>query len=141
MQAEKPAVFATLARLAEEGMDADIVASNAASIWRNVELALAPIIGQSAVAALYKRSLHISRATSPFLTAVFDVPHAPGDYAPLQTALSQQSGADASAALSVLLQTFHELLVRLIGESLTERLLRTVWDNPSYGLALRDTSS
>ena len=49
---------------------------------------------------------------------------------------------DAAAAVNALLQAFHELLASLIGLSLTERLLRTVWAPslalPSSGLPAQD---
>jgi hypothetical protein len=40
---------------------------------------------------------------------------------------------------AALLQNFHELLVSLIGASLTERLLRPVWDIPPSGDAVQET--
>ena len=38
------------------------------------------------------------------------------------------------------LQTFHELLATLVGPSLTERLLRSVWADSSSGPPAQDTS-
>jgi hypothetical protein len=141
MQADKPAVFATPARLAGGSMDATDVAANAISIWRDVNVALAPIIGPAGVAALYRRSLYLTRTTSPCLANVFDALDAPGDYKALETVLAKQTSIDAMVVLISLLQTFHALLTRLIGESLTERLLRSVWDTPSSDHAVQDTSS
>ena len=39
-----------------------------------------------------------------------------------------------------LLQTFYELLASLVGPSLTERLLRSVWAHSSSGPPAQDTS-
>jgi hypothetical protein len=44
--------------------------------------------------------------------------------------LAAQGGAAAATAVQELLFTFTELLARLVGESLTERLLATVWSPP-----------
>jgi len=141
MHAETPGISATLARLAERGMDLDGIATRAAHLWRDIDSALAPIIGHAGVAALYRRSLYLTRTGHPCLTVVYEAISVSDRYIALETALSQQTPADATAAISALLQTFHGLLTHLIGESLTERLLRSVWDNPSSGHAVQDSSS
>jgi hypothetical protein len=47
----------------------------------------------------------------------------------LRTALARQDADEAAAIGGQLLQTFYELLTTLVGASLTERLLRSVWAN------------
>ena len=126
MHAETPGISATLARLAERGMDLDGIATRAAHLWRDIDSALAPIIGHAGVAALYRRSLYLTRTGHSCLAVVYEATPVSDAYAALKTALSQQTLADATAAISALLQTFHDLLTHLIGESLTERLLRSV---------------
>lgn len=59
----------------------------------------------------------------------------------MKSEFAQQSSADAASAGSVLLQTFYDLLASLVGLSLTERLLRSVWANSSRGPPAQDTSS
>ena len=88
---------------------------------------LAPIIGARGVAALGQRSLQLARVVHPWLVA--DQPGGPHalDTSMLVSLLAQRSRADAAAAGSTFLHTFRELLSRLIGASLTERLLLTVW--------------
>lgn len=54
----------------------------------------------------------------------------------LQVVLSQQDGIEATATNAALLQHFQEVLTTLIGASLTERLLRPVWDITSSGDAV-----
>ena len=122
-----------------KGTSAALVADTAVSTWQKVAAALSPIIGQAGVGALLKRSLYLVRADYPFLTAAYEGAHDPGDLGALHAALAQQTGTDAAAAHSALLQTFHDLLISLIGGSLTERLLRPVWDDPSSGDAVQDT--
>ena len=122
--------------------DPSIVAQSALATWSRIDEALSPIIGIRGVAGLYKRSLSLTRGAHPALTAVFEGVIAPGDYSTLQQALAQQSGPVAIAASGALLQTFNDLLTKLIGLSLTERLLRPVLDNPSSsGNAAQDPST
>jgi hypothetical protein len=141
MQSETPGISVTLARLAGKDMGAARIATGAASVWRAIDGALAPIIGRAGVAALYKRSLYLTRNDHPCLAVVYDAISAGDEYTALQTALSQQTDAAAVAAVRALLQAFHELLTHLIGESLTERLLRSAWDTHSSGQAVQDIPS
>ena len=116
------------------------VAQSAVSTWHRIDNALSPIIGHRGVAGLYKRSLSLTRGEHPALTRVFDEAIVPGDYSTLQQALAQQSSSVAIAASSALLTTFTDLLVKLIGLSLTQRLLRPLLDGPSSrGDAAQDT--
>ena len=135
MQNEARSIQAILKRLATEGADAVKTAEAAEAIWHDVNAALSPIVGSYGVAALYKRSLHLTRVDYPWLTAVYEETIEPGQFAALRVALSQQTSSNAAAANGALLQAFCNLLTNLIGESLTERLLRPVGDNPSSGNA------
>lgn len=130
-----------LARRVGEGADSATVAAAAVSIWQDVDVALAPIIGQSGVAALYKRSLYLTLVEHPYLVTAYEGSLRAGEFVGLNTALAQQTPADALAATIALLNTFHDLLTHLIGGSLFERLLRSVWDKPSSGDAAKDTVS
>ena len=47
--------------------------------------------------------------------------------AALQSALLQQSSAEIAAGAGRALQMFYEVLANLLGASLTERLLQSVW--------------
>ncbi|WP_256597469.1 hypothetical protein [Pseudomonas sp. 31-12] len=120
------------------GPDADIarIAQAIISTLRDMEVALTPIIGQQGVAALYRRSLHLCAITHPRLASTRDKVPAGMDMAALKSVIVEQSDADALFFGEVLLTTFYELLSTLIGPSLTERLLRGMWE-PS----LSDTPS
>jgi hypothetical protein len=128
MQPDAPDIT-TFAQLAAEGADASRVADAAVAQWREVEMALSPIIGPSAVAALFKRSLQLTRANHPCLHALSESTLLPGDYAGLHAALARETGFDAAIASDVLRQTFRDLLAHLIGTSLAERLLRAARDD------------
>lgn len=108
--------------------------------WQDIDVALSPIIGQRGVAMLYKRSVHITGRTHPWLATLYEGSQAPMDLAALQAVFAQQSSANAAAAGGDSLQTFHELLSSLIGPSLTERLLRPVWDTFSSGSPAQDST-
>ena len=137
-----PSVPPRSARIdAVDTVDASSVALSALDTWTRIDAALSPIVGRPGVAGLFKRSLSLTRADHALLTTVYEGSLAPGDYAPLQRALAENSVADATAANVALLQTFNDLLAKLIGPSLTERLLQLVLDNPlSRGDAVQDTS-
>jgi hypothetical protein len=114
------------------------IAEIAVSIWDDVAEALTPIIGHSGVDALFKRSVYLTRTTHPCLHAVNENGSPSDDLAVLQTVLARQDSFEAVAANAALLQNFHEVLITLIGPSLTERLLRPVWEIPSSGDAAQE---
>ena len=63
------------------------------------------------------------------------------DLAALKSVFRQQSSANAAGGGSALFQTFYELLASLIGPSLTERLLRSVWATSSSGPSAQDNTT
>lgn len=109
------------------GGDADQVADAVATVWREIDQALYPIIGHRGVAALYSRSLKLAAARHPWLAAGHLGALAVVDPSALRAALLQQPPAQAAAGGNALLQCLRELLSGLIGPSLTDRLLRSVW--------------
>ncbi len=121
--------------------DAVRVASLASAIWNDAATALSPIIGRHGVDALFKRSIYLTRSAHPLLTSVFEDKSQSDAFAHLQALLARQTSAAAVAANITLLQNFQDLLTTLIGLSLTERLLRPVWDKPSSGQAEQDLTS
>lgn len=109
------------------------VAEAARATWREINLALWPIIGHAGVWALFKRSLYLARVDKPALSAIYDAAVESDDFAQLHTTLAQLPGPEAKAAQAHLLTVFVGLLGSLIGESLTERLLRSVRDHAAGG--------
>ena len=122
------------------GANAAQIADIVVITWRRMDGALSPIIGQRGVAVLFERSSHLTRARFPWLPSSDNSPVELGDLKALQSALIQRPESEAAAASDALLGTFCTLLVNLIGASLTERLLRGVWDKTSGGHAARDIS-
>ena len=103
------------------------IAETTAAAWRAIDGALTPIVGPRGVAALYKRSIHLNRHMHARLGDVAQAVQTSIDTAPLTSLLAQQSPCEAAAIGAALFQTFYELLTTLVGSSLTERLLRSVW--------------
>jgi len=106
------------------------VAEAVGAIWLEIDHALHPVFGHRGVAALYSRSLSLAASTYPWLkpgykSALFAI-----DPGALKAVLAKQTPAEATAAGSALFQSFHDLLASLVGDSLTDRLLRSVWDLP-----------
>lgn len=131
---------APLAGRVVDGADAEQVADAIVAVWREIDQALHSIIGHRGVAALYSRSLSLTAAGYPWLA--IDQPAAPAAIDPsgLRAALVQQAAAEAAAGGSALFHGFHELLASLVGPSLTDRLLRSVWTHPSDTSPAQDTS-
>ena len=103
------------------------VAAEVAAAWRDIDDALTPIIGKRGVAALYGRSVHLAGRAHPWLASAELGAPASMDLSLLVSKFSSQTAAEAAAGGGQLLHALHELLTNLIGASLTERLLRSVW--------------
>jgi hypothetical protein len=126
---ESNRMAATLANRAGKGADVGQIADAIVATWQKIDVAVSPIIGQRGVAALYKRSLYLTGQAHPWLAGMHENVQADMDLEALKSALVQQGSTNAAAAGGALLQTFHKLLTTLVGSSLTERLLRSVWTN------------
>lgn len=127
-------------RVAEEA-SAEQVADASAAIWHEIDQALHPIIGHRGVAALYNRSLHLTAAAYPWLATGHRGLATEVDPSALKAALVQRAAAEAAAGSIALFQSFHGLLAGLIGASLTDRLLRSVWTRSADDSPAQDTSS
>jgi hypothetical protein len=128
----------TLEHLASQGADVARIAALTIGSWREVEAALVPIVGQRGLAALYERSLHLSRIHHPWLAAVPEWTEPRMDLESLNTVLLQQESAAAAAGGGAHLQALYELLGSLIGLPLTERILSSIWSAPLSGSAALD---
>ena len=139
MDSEESGLPAPLAHRVGRDANATQIADAVAATWQEIDTALAPILGSRGVAALYKRSLYLCGATHPWLAVLHEGVQTGVGLAPLKTLLTRQGSADAANAANALFQTFHQLLSSLIGPSLTERLLRSVWSDFSGGSPAQDT--
>jgi hypothetical protein len=137
---ERDRIAAFLEGAVSAGASSGEVAEIVETTFRRIDEALAPIVGKRGMAALYKRSLHLAKPLHPWLPVGAEGTAAEMDVAALTAALAMQTSADAAAAGTRLLQCFRALLITLIGESLTERLLRPAWADFLSGPPARDTN-
>jgi hypothetical protein len=121
--------------------DAPQVALAVAGLWTEIENALSPIIGRRGVAALYNRSLSLGGREQPWLADGHHNGLAAVDTSALQAALSLRAPMVAARAAAAHLTCFHDLLASLIGPSLTERLLESVWATAPNAPDTRDKST
>jgi len=90
---------------------------------------LKPLVGELALRALYVRSLHLARSS-------FERPgtgelQSPDELlAPLHRDLLSRAPTESRGAAEALLLALANLLVSLIGEPLTDRLLHKAWGSP-----------
>ena len=86
-----------------------------------------PVIGARGVDALFNRSLHVTSKTYPWIA--MDGPGENVDMvlSGLRARIAIRELSDAVEVCHALLVNFTELLASLIGDSLTKRLLITVW--------------
>ena len=119
-----------LAREAGPGADAPVIAAACRRLCERFSRQFSPLIGDAGVAAIFARSLHLSRRNVPQLEPL-RAPDKPGKrdapFVFLEAFLQQQEPASATEAAVAVLAMAGELLASFIGEGLTTRLLREAW--------------
>jgi hypothetical protein len=104
-------------------------------LWEQMARQILPIVGEGGFNSLFERSVFLSRATFPWLTADSQSSGTEHRFAQLKLCLDGQTPAQASAANRLLLITFTDILASLIGELLTTRILRAAWRNDALDKA------
>jgi hypothetical protein len=99
------------------------VSEGFAQTLEQMRAVLTPILGPQAVAALYRRCLHLCAATHPCFESLCETEETAMNTLAFKTMLAQQSSAEARRRGDALVTTFHTLLASLIGPALTEQLL------------------
>src|SRR3990167_8216829 len=94
-----PALTAPLSERAPQGASALQIAAALGSMALELDAALAPIIGPRGVMALWQRSLHLTSAAHPWLSAGQPGGLSPLDTALLATAVAQRDDHDATVAV------------------------------------------
>jgi hypothetical protein len=124
------AIRRTLAHHAGDTPEAITVAEATLSIWHQMAARLEPVIGAQGVDVLFRRSLHLTISDFPTLAISGDQGGSAALLASLKANLESLNTDVTSEASYTLLATFTELLITLIGESLTVRLLDSIWVPP-----------
>ena len=120
------------------------VADVSIGLWVELAAELVLLIGDGGFVPLYIRSVQLSAASFPWLRPISEVaPLASGDsrFSALKRGLEGQDDGEASQASAVLLNTFIDMLARLIGETLTIGILRSAWANTPFDLVDMELSS
>ena len=127
---QREAIRRTLACHAGDIADASAIAEATLSIWHQMAARLLPVIGARGVDVLLNRSLFQTGTVSPLLANSVDQGDRVTVLANIKTRLAGSQTNIAAETSYTLFTTFSELLISLIGESLTERLLGPVWSPP-----------
>ena len=130
---------AQLAQRASAGVSSADITDVVLDAWVQIGEALAPIVGSRAVSMLHQRTLHVTAATHAWLADSPDGLPDATDFDALRLLMNRQSGTQAAIGGSALLRNLLDLLASLVGSSLTERLLRSVWANLLGGSAAKDS--
>jgi hypothetical protein len=116
-----------LMRHAGPDADAAAVAAAARRAYDDLVRVLAPLIGQIGIDALAARAVHLAQREYPWLAKTRNPEQAESSLTHVSIFLEQQDPALATEAAAAVLATFAGLLVTLIGEPLTARLMRQAW--------------
>lgn len=102
-------------------------ADAAIDLWEQMATQLIALVGEGGFNSLYARSVFLTRLTFPWLAAGALPPQADQPFAGLKTSLEGHTPAQAGEANRLLLITFTDILASLIGEQLTNNILRMAW--------------
>ena len=124
----RPAIRAILSN---EAGHAEVMPVGAAvALCERLSRTLEPLVGEAGVSALYGRSLHLAKSEFPWLALARDAP-ADAPFTHLCACLGRQTPAVAMEGASAFIATFCGLLISLIGDAMTRRLLRDAWPQQS----------
>lgn len=121
-----------LAGRRRERADSGAIADATVRAIRLLLAELEPLVGAQAARALYARSLHLTRSSFERLSPAAAEPGSEL-LAALHDDLASRVPSEAQHAGETLVLAFADLLISLIGEPLTHRLLRSAWDTPAAG--------
>ncbi|MEO6147196.1 MAG: hypothetical protein ABIT70_09115 [Sulfuriferula sp.] len=110
------------------------VASVANTLWGQMATQIISIVGEAGFNSLYTRSVFLTQSSFPWLAAAA-LSQPDHRFAQLETNLAGQTPEQASAASSLLLITFTDILAALIGEPLTTGILHSAWGNDASNRA------
>ena len=103
------------------------ISDAAVVLWEQMAIHIISIVGEGGFNSLYARSVFLTQRTFAWLAAGALAPQSDHRFAELKICLEAQTPAQASAANTLLLITFTDILAALIGEPLTTSILRSAW--------------
>lgn len=120
------------------------VADVSVGLWLRLAAGLVLLISDGGFLPLYRRSVQLSAASFPWLQPVSGEALLASDdtrFAGLKRSFDAQDADQASQASAFLLNTFIDMLARLIGETLTIGILRSAWADTPFDLIDKELSS
>ena len=116
----------------EAGLDVTI------HLWERLASELISIIGEGGFQSLYARSIHLTKATFPWLVLSHPSQQTDSRFAALKTSLEGRDFTEACEASINFLITFIDILALLIGEPLTTSILRSAWGDGTFDIAAKE---
>lgn len=116
----------------------DAVVEISIHLWEELARELVSIIGEGGFQSLYKRSLHLTSATFPWMTLDSTLPKSGSGFADLKKCFAEQDAAKAGEASTTLLITFIDILALLIGEHLTSSILCSAWGDDALDTVAKE---
>jgi hypothetical protein len=110
----------------------EALAAAAHRVYDDLARVTVPLIGQLGVDTLTARALHLAQRDHSWLVPQPKPGSPEGPFAQLIVCLKQQDPAVVTDAVGTIFAKFTGLLVTLIGEPLTGRLLRKAWPDAFY---------
>lgn len=127
---QKETIQRALADRVPEGADSNAIADATTLSLSLLHAELTSLVGAQAARALYARSLHLTRSSFAWLSPA--AARQPDELlATLRADIAAHAPHDARHASESLLTTLADLLVVLIGDPLTHRLLHSAWNTPA----------
>lgn len=116
----------------------DAIVDVSIRLWEKMAGELVSIIGEAGFHSLYKRSLHLTAATFPWLEPCFSSSSYRSSIEELNKCLAAQDSTNAGEANTALLITFIDILALLIGELLTSSILRSAWGDDALDKVVKE---
>jgi hypothetical protein len=116
------------------------IAEAAMALSREVTDRLTPMIGSRGVDAIISRSLQLTTPAFPWLGLAGEHLDGVGSLASFKARLEVRDPMAATEASVALLVAFTDMLVTMIGASLTDRLLDPIWAPPAPASAKENAS-
>lgn len=112
------------------GMDAEggNAAADAVAIWESIARKFSPLLGPSSASMLLERSLHANHARYPWLPPSNQAGAAEPPFRALQTSMAGREQHEVVAATRAMLESYIDLVSKLIGSRLTEQFLRAAFE-------------
>lgn len=109
---------------------------DALQLWEHLCEELVPIIGSGGFGALYQRSLNLASQDFPWIVGNDPSAAVHTSFRELTSLLSHRDPAEATEAMIAVMIIFTDVLAKLIGTSLTARILSSAWGDDAFQISV-----